>query len=154
LLPTDADAAALLADIDTQESRAREQEQREQDRRRRAGAAAPVLALAREAEVRQDLIRAGWLAENALALDPDCADAQQIVERARARLFAEPDLADETIRVQDGATPLADPEATLMLAPAPSFGRRVANTLKQWSQHVSTLGAGLRASNQARVKRP
>ena len=90
LSPSDGEPLALLAEIDGQESTAREAEQRERDARHRAKAAAPVLAMAKAAELRQDFVRAGWLAENALALDLDCAEARQIVESVRAKLSAQP----------------------------------------------------------------
>ena len=123
LLPAEAGPLALLALIDEAELKWRQQEEREQDARRRAQATAPVIAMARAAETGQDFVRAGWLAENALALDPDCAEAREIVDRARTKVAADPGLADETVT---GA------ENTLIINPAPPLWRRIVATLSNW----------------------
>ncbi len=143
LSPADGEPLALLAEIDGEESTAREAEQREHDARRRAKAAAPVLAMAKAAERKQDFIRAGWLAENALALDLDCADARQIIESVRARLGAQPNLAEDTVKIGEGGEPTSDPEDTLTLSPVAPVWRRLATTLKNWCRAAGVSRQGI-----------
>lgn len=131
LCPDDAAATALVEVIMAEEAQAQELVQREEDARRRAKAAAPVVAMARAAEAERDFSRAGWLAENALALDVDCAEANGILERARATLAAEPALADETVRVGSSGTRTPDPDDTLTLSPVRPAWRRLGDTLIQ-----------------------
>ena len=144
LLPAEAGPLALLALIEEAELKWREQEQRELDARRRANATAPVIAMARAAETSQDFVRAGWLAENALALDPDCAEAREIVDRARTKVAADPGLADETVTGAD--------QNTLIINPAPPFWRRIVETLRNWWTVAMALAAKWRGASEPRVK--
>ena len=131
LCPDDAAATALLEAIVAAEAQALELVRRDEEARRRAKAAAPVVAMARAAEAERDFSRAGWLAENALALDVDCAEAKGILERARATLAAEPALADETVRVGSSGTRTPDPDDTMTLGPVRPAWRRLGQTLIQ-----------------------
>ncbi len=132
LTPSGGEAQALLAAIDEAEAKAREQERRDQEARQRTKASAPVLALARAAEASHDYARAGWLAENALALDPECAEARQIMQRAQEKLSAEPELADETVKMSGAANKPKDIEDTVTLLPAASPWQRLAGILRSW----------------------
>ena len=143
LLPAEAEPLALLALIDGAELKWREQEQREHDARRRANATAPVIAMARAAETTEDFVRAGWLAENALALDPDCAEAREIIDRARTKVAADPGLADETVT---GA------ENTLIINPALPLWHRIFETLRNWLTIAMALAARWRGASEPRVK--
>jgi hypothetical protein len=138
LLPAEAEAVALLALIDEAESKAREQEQLERDARCRVNAAAPVLAMARAAEATQDFVRAGWLAENALALAPDCVEAREIADRARAKVAADPALADETVTGADQDTLIINPEASLW--------SRAVEMVRNWLTIATTMATRWRAS--------
>jgi hypothetical protein len=146
LLPAEAGPLALLALIDEAELKWREQEKREQDARRRAHATAPVIAMANAAETRQDFVRAGWLAENALALDPDCAEAREIIDRARAKVASDPALADETVTGADQNTLIINPEAPLW--------RRIVERVKNWLSTAMALATGWRGANEPRPKQP
>jgi hypothetical protein len=89
-----------------------------------------VITRARAAEVARDYARASWLSENALALDPDCVEARQIMERAEAALAAQPELADETVR--DVGAKAVDAEDTVTLVNPKSTWSRLAGALKNW----------------------
>ena len=132
LAPADDQIHALLAAIDEAEARANEEERLEREARQRNKAAAPVLALAKSAEAAQDLARAAWLAENALALDPGCAEAQEIRQRAQARLSAEPELADDTVNTTSSARRPADAEDTVTLVPEEPAWRKLAGLVRSW----------------------
>jgi hypothetical protein len=143
LLPAEAEPQALLALIDETESKKREQEQREHDAQRRANAAAPVVTMAKAAETREDFVRAGWLAENALALDPDCAEAREIIDRARAKVAADPGLADETVTGADH---------TLIIVPETPLWRRIVERLRYCLAIAIALAARWRGAREPRVK--
>ena len=130
--PADGRAKALLASIDEAEVKARDEERRDREARQRNKAAAPVLALARAAETAQDLARAGWLAENALALDPECVEARQIIERAHAALSTEPELADDTVKMTGAANRTVDVEDTVTLMPVLSAWQRLTGLIRSW----------------------
>ena len=134
----------MLALIDEAELKWREQEKREQDARRRAHATAPVIAMAKAAETREDFVRAGWLAENALALDPDCAEAREIIDRARAKVAADPALADETVTGADQNTLIINPEAPLW--------RRIVERVRNWLTIAMALAARWRGASEPRPK--
>lgn len=144
LLPTEAGPLALLPMIDEAELKAREQEQRELDARRCANAAAPVIAMAKAAETREDFVRAGYFAENALALDPDCAEAREIIDRARAKVAADPGLADETVTGAD--------QNTLIIIPETPLWRRIVERLRYWLTVAIALAARWRGASEPRVK--
>jgi hypothetical protein len=152
LSPSDGEPLALLAEIDGQESTAREAEQRERDARTRAKAAAPVLAMAKAAELNQDFARAGWLAENALALDLDCAEARQIIESVRARLSAQPHLAEDTVKIAEDGGRAPDSDDTLTLSPVAPMWRRLVSALTNWWQATRALLIKRRAAGDPIVK--
>jgi colicin import membrane protein len=85
LQPESPEHKTVLAQIQEEEARAEAEAERQRIARQRAKAVAPILERARAAEAQGDFERAAWTAENALALDLDCAEAKAILERARAR---------------------------------------------------------------------
>ena len=131
LHPEDDAPTLLVATILSEETKAAERIRQEEDARRRAEAAAPIVAMAEAAEAQRDFIRAGWLAENALALDVDCAEARGVLDRAQAALAAAPTLADETVRIGSDGRAVHDPDDTLTLNPVISTWRRFGKTLIQ-----------------------
>jgi eukaryotic-like serine/threonine-protein kinase len=140
LRPDDDAPAALVARIHAAEAQALEDARLAEEARRRAAAAAPVVAKARAAEAARDLVRAEWLAENALALDATCAEARAIVERARAALSAEPELADKTVRLGVESSTVHDPDATVSLGtPRPAW-RQGVTLARRFGAFVSGLG--------------
>jgi serine/threonine protein kinase len=108
--PDNPDHKAVLAEIEEAATRAAEAAERERVAKQRAKAVAPILARARTAEAQKDYERAVWTAQNALAVDPECDEARQILKRAEGQLAANPELSDET--VDFGAKP-ADPDDTV-----------------------------------------
>ena len=141
LAPSDERIQALLAAINEAEAKANEEERQEREARQRQKAAAPMLVLAHAAEAAQDLARAAWLAENALALSPECTEAREIMQRAQARLSAEPELADETVNVTSGAKRKADIEDTVTLVPEEPAWRRLAGLVRSWIHSAHREGA-------------
>ncbi|MEQ1912034.1 MAG: serine/threonine-protein kinase [Vicinamibacterales bacterium] len=134
LAPGDDGVGAVLREIEQAEARVRDAGERARIARQRAKAAAPVYAQARTAEANGDLVRAAWLAENALALDGACSEARALIERTRATLSAQPTLADETVDVAHGGGQPADPDDTVnILSAQPAAWRRVVGALRLWS---------------------
>ncbi len=131
LIPSNPQVQALLADIDRKEAGAQEEERQEREARQRTKAAAPVLAMAKSAEASRDYTRAGWLAENALALDPHCDEARAIIQRTQAALSAEPESEDDTVKVAGASRP-PDTEDTVTLIPSLPVWRRLADVIRSW----------------------
>jgi hypothetical protein len=124
LVPGDETIAVVLREIDQAEACVHDNDERARIARQRAKAAAPVCAQARTAEANGDLVRAAWLAENALALDGACSEARALLERSRAALAVQPALADETVDVVHAGGQPADPDDTVnILSPQPSWRR-------------------------------
>jgi hypothetical protein len=89
--------------------------------------------MARAAEASGDFTRAGWLAENALALDSHCDEARAIIQRAQATLPAGPASDDDTVKVSGGAASRPpDTEDTVTLVPAVPAWRRLADAIMSW----------------------
>ena len=97
LNPADSQHTLVLARIQEAEARAAADAERERLAKQRAKAVAPILERARDAEAQRDYVRAAWTAENALAIDPECAEAREIVRRAQEQIDAQPALADKTV---------------------------------------------------------
>jgi tRNA A-37 threonylcarbamoyl transferase component Bud32 len=129
LTPASEDVSALLAQINAEEAQAALERERTRVAQLRAQAAAPIIAMARAAEARNDFVRALWTAENALALDLDCPEAREILQRAKARLDEQPALADETV---DTLRPKGDPEETVSLSGHTSPMQRLASIIRRW----------------------
>ena len=87
--------------------------------------------MAKSAEASRDYARAGWLAENALALDPHCDEARAIIQRTQAVLSAEPESEDDTVKVAGASRP-PDTEDTVTLVPSLPVWRRLADVIRSW----------------------
>jgi eukaryotic-like serine/threonine-protein kinase len=132
LTPGDPAHKAVLARIQEAEARAEADAERQRVAKQRAKAVAPILDLARAAESHGDFERAVWMSENALALDLDCAEAKQIIERAKARLTANPRLADETVDLPDETNRTADPDDTASLTRPTGLWERLTDAIRGW----------------------
>ena len=115
----------VIGHIDDELARAAAEAERLRLERLRADAIAPILERAHAAEARHDYVRAAWTAENALALDMNCAEAMEIVQRAYAQLEAHPLLKDETVPVAASA----DPDDTVRLTAPSGAWKRVTDAL-------------------------
>ncbi len=132
--PTNGQHKVLLTMIQEEEARLAAEEERQRLARQRAKAVAPILETARAAEARGEFERAAWAAENALAVDLDCAEAKDILRRARAALDANPKLADETVDLEADGTQTADPDDTVSLMRRPGLWERIAGAVRKWTQ--------------------
>jgi tetratricopeptide (TPR) repeat protein len=123
---------ALLARIQEDEARAEAEAERQRVVRQRAKAVAPILDRARAAEAQGDYERAVWTAENALALDLECEEARQILQRSRARIAEDPRLADETVDLPGQTGRGADPDDTASLTRPTGMWERLADKFRSW----------------------
>jgi len=123
--PDNGQPSLVLVRIEEEAARAAAEAERLRLVQQRADAVAPILELAHAAEARHDYVRAAWTAENALALDLECAEAMAIVRRANAELEAHPLLKDETV---PAGTSL-DPDDTVRLAAPIGAWKRVTDAL-------------------------
>ena len=126
--PDNPDHKALLAEIQAAVQRAAEEAERERLAKQRAKAVAPMLTRARSAEAQGDYERALWTAQNALAVDPDCDEARQILKRAEGQLAANPRLSDETVDL--GAAAAGDADDTVSLTRPLGLWERVTGALR------------------------
>ena len=133
LNPGDSQHKLLLARIQQEEARAAAEAERQRVARQRAKAVAPIVERARAAEARRDYERAAWTAENALAVDPDCAEAQEMLQRARAQLEARPELADDTADLTNGTGRSGDPDDTVSLTRPTGLWGRVTDLFRNWT---------------------
>ena len=125
--PETPDHKKVLGDIQEAEKRAAEAIERERLAKQRAKAVAPILARARTAESQKDYERAAWTAQNALAVDPECDEAREMLKRASAQLAANPRLSDETVDLGGAG---ADPDDTVSLTRPLGLWERIAGALK------------------------
>jgi serine/threonine-protein kinase len=123
---------AVLARIQEDEARAEAEAERQRVVKQRARAVAPILERARAAEAQGDMERAAWLAENALALDLECAEAREILQHAQTRIAANPKLADETVDLPGETGRGFDPDDTASLTKPTGLWERVAGALRNW----------------------
>jgi hypothetical protein len=134
LTPSEKEHKRMLARIQAEETRVAAEAERQRVAKQRAKAVAPILEQAREADSRKDSERAAWLAENALAVDPDCSEAQQILRKARAEITANPASADETVDLTDPTGRKGDPDDTVSLMRTPTVWERLTGAVRKWSQ--------------------
>ena len=153
LNPASQEPATLLAEIHVREAAAAAEMERERVARQRAKAAAPALEQAREAEAQNDFVRAGWMAENALALDFDSVEARQILERVRATLTEQPALADDTVGLDGQPPDAASADDTVTLVGQPTGWRRVTAAIKNWSRSSAARPAKDPSSGTQGAKR-
>ena len=122
----------MLARIQEAEARAAADAERERLAKQREKAVAPILERARAAEAERDFVRAAWTAENALAIDLKCAEAKEILRRAKAQLEAQPALADKTVDSTGGTGGSGDPDDTVSLTRPAGVWGRVAGAVRNW----------------------
>jgi len=151
LNPASHEPGTLLAEIHIREAAAAAALERERVARQRAKAAAPALEQARAAEAQKDYVRAGWLAENALAIDLESEEARQILERARAKLTEQPAPTEDTVGLPDPAA-AASSEDTVTITGAPTGWRRIAAAIKNWSRPSAAPPVKTQSSRAQRVK--
>jgi len=130
--PANGEHKILLARINQGEAEAEAEAERQRLARQRGKAVAPILERARAAEAKLDYERAAWTAENALAVDLDCVEAKEILERARVHLAANPRTPDDTVDLTDGSGRPADSEDTVSLTRQPTLWERMTDVLKKW----------------------
>jgi hypothetical protein len=128
----------VLARVQDAEVRAEAEAIRQQLAEQRAKAVRPILARARTAEARLDYERAKWTAENALAVDPDCTEAKEILARALAKLEAIPRNPDDTVDLSAGAGKQGDPDDTVSFMGPAGLWERVVDAVKSWTQGERT----------------
>jgi tetratricopeptide (TPR) repeat protein len=151
LNPGSAEPAAMLAAIIVGEAAAAAAAERDRIARQRAKAAAPALEQARAAEAQSDWVRAGYMAENALALDLESTEARGILERVRSKLTEQPSLADDTVGVGDSQAG-GNSEDTVTIAGQPTGWRRVTAVIKNWSRPGASSQAKPVAPGAQRTK--
>jgi len=132
LTPNDPAHKIVLARIQEAEAQATAEAERQRAAKQRAKAVAPILELARAAESHGDFERAVWMSENALALDLECAEAKQIIDRAKARLTANPRLADETVDLPGETNRTIDPDDTASLTRPTGLWDRLTDAIRGW----------------------
>ena len=156
--PSNIQHKSLLTQIQEEESRAREKEEQDRLAKQRAKAVAPILERARAAEARLDYQRAAWFAENALAVDLDCAEAKQILARGRAELesrkaaaAAEDD--DKTVDLTNDTARLPEPDDTVSLRRPAGLLERLAGIFRKWTHgDDSDVHKNRQAENAQRMK--
>jgi protein kinase-like protein len=132
--PVNSEHKLVLGRIQEEEVRAAAEAERLRLERQRAKAVAPILERARAAEAERDYVRAAWVAENALAVDLDCAEAKEILQRARAELNANPPDADDTVDLTDGTPRRSEPDDTVSLTRPPGLWERLTGAMRKWTQ--------------------
>jgi eukaryotic-like serine/threonine-protein kinase len=134
LNPADSQHKLMLTRIQEEEARVAAEAEQQRLARQRAKAIAPILQHARAAEERNDYERAAWMAENALAVDPGCGEAQEILRKARAQIAANPASADETVDLTNETARKGDPDDTVSLMRTPGVWERLTGALRKWTQ--------------------
>jgi len=134
LNPSDNAHKLMLSRIQKEEVRVAAEAERQRVAKQRAKAVAPLLEQSRAAEARGEYERAGWLAENALAVDPECAEAQEILRNTRAQIAANPASADDTVDLTNETARKGDPDDTVSLARTPSVWERLTGAVRKWTQ--------------------
>jgi serine/threonine-protein kinase len=133
LNPENSQHKLVLASIEEEERRLAAEEEQKRQMKQRARAVAPILDRARAAEAQAEYEKAVWTAENALALDPDSAEAKQILERVKAKLAANPRLADETVDLTNEPG-TSDPDDTVSLTKPSRVWGRLAEAVRGWTR--------------------
>lgn len=135
LTPGNAQHTLLLTRIQEEETRLAEEAERERLAKQRAKAVAPMLERARAEVARGEYERAAWAAENALAVDPECSDAQQILRDARAQLQARPVDADDTVDLtKDPDRKRESDDDTVSFTRPVGVWERLTDAIKKWTQ--------------------
>jgi len=132
LMPGHAQHKLLLARIQQEEARLVEEAERQRLAKQRARAVAPILDRARAESARGDYERAAWTAENAVAVDPACDEAQHILRHARAQIQARPVDADDTVDLTNGTSRKGDDDTVSFMRPV-GIWERVSGAVKKWT---------------------
>ncbi len=134
LTPGDKQYRVLLKRIQQEETRIAAEAEKQRLAKQRAKAVAPILEQARDAASGGDYERAAWMAENALAVDIECAEAQEILRNARAQVAARPSSDDETVDLTNESARKGDPDDTVSLRRAPGVWERLSGAVRKWTQ--------------------
>ena len=155
LTPGNAQHKLLMARIQEEETRVAEEAERQRLAKQRAKAVAPMLERARAEAARGEYERAAWTAENALAVDPDCKEAQQILRDARALIETRPIDADDTVDLTNEAARKRDSDDDTVSFTRPAgVWERLTGAVKKWTQgdDAPEPAATPPASDRKRVK--
>jgi hypothetical protein len=99
-----------------------------------------MLERARTEAARGEYERAAWTAENALAVDPECGEAQQILRDARAQLQARPVDADDTVDLTKDTEQKSDSdEDTVSFTRPVGVWERLTEAVKKWTQGEASV---------------
>ena len=105
-----------------------------------------------EAE-RGEYDRAAWTAENALAVDPECKEAQEILRDARAQIQARPVDADDTVDLTNDADRKSDSDDDTVSFTRPvGVWERLTEAVKKWTQGYSEPPATRQPADRERGK--
>jgi len=155
LTPGNPQHKRLLAKIQQEETRQADAAEQQRLAKQRAKAVAPMVERARAEAARGEYERALWTAENALAVDPECKDAQQILRDARARVQARPVDADDTVDLTNGTGQKSDPnEDTVSFTRPVGVWERLTDAIKKWTQGDAEPPAAPQATDHEPGKRP
>jgi hypothetical protein len=148
--PANSQHKRVFAWIQEEEARVAAEAERQRIAKQRAKAVAPILERARAAEAQRDYERAAWTAENALAVDLDCAEAKEILRRAKEQLEARPELADDTADLTNSTGRSDD---TVSLTRPTGLWGRVTDVFRSWTQREGTAAREKRQTDESqRVK--
>jgi MoxR-like ATPase len=67
-------------------------------------------------------------------VDPECAEAQEILRNSRAQIAANPASADDTVDLTNETARKGDPDDTVSLARTPSAWERLTGAVRKWTQ--------------------
>jgi hypothetical protein len=133
LTPGNKQHKRLLAQIQNEEARVAAEAERQRIAKQRAKAVAPILERARAEAARGDHERAAWTAENALAVDPECEEAQQILRQARTELQAKPIDPEDTVDLTNERPRKSDPDDTVSFTRPVGIWERLTGAVKKWT---------------------
>jgi tetratricopeptide (TPR) repeat protein len=135
LAPGNPQHKRLLSRIQQEETRLAEEAERQRLAKQRAKAVAPILERARAEAARGEYERAAWTAENALAVDPECQEAQQIRRDARALIETRPIDADDTVDLTNDAARKRDSDDDTVSFTRPAgVWERLTDAVKKWTR--------------------
>jgi eukaryotic-like serine/threonine-protein kinase len=152
LTPGNSQHNMLLTKIQEEETRLIEAAEQQRLARQRAKAVAPIVERARAEAARGEYERAVWTAENALAVDPECQDAQQILRDARAQIQARPVDADDTVDLTDSSRKSDADEDTVSFTRPVGVWERLTGAVKKWTQGDAEPPAPPQAPDRQRAK--
>jgi eukaryotic-like serine/threonine-protein kinase len=153
LTPGNPQHKLLLKRIQEDEARVAKEAEQQRLARQRAKAVAPMVERARAEAERGEYDRAAWTAENALAVDPECKEAQEILRDARARVQARPVDADDTVDLtNDADRKSGSDDDTVSFTRPVGVWERLTGAVKKWTQGDSETPATRQAADRERAK--